>query len=139
MKMKNEICVSSILLVAALTVAQSFGAAEPDDVAAAKARQWNPISVGSFSDSISHAVMRYEEGKAPYQNYSAEQIIHIAENLLVWQNPEGGWPKNQDWSKVLSSDEHSKLPGATGKASCGVSTLDNRTTWSHVDYERMLE
>lgn len=132
--MKNDIDLFSILWVTALTVAQSFGAAEPDDVAAAKARQWKPISVGSFADSRNHAVMRYEEGKAPYQNYSAEQIVHIAENLLVWQNPDGGWPKNQDWSKVLSSDERAKLPGATGKASCGVSTFDNRTTWSHVDY-----
>jgi PelA/Pel-15E family pectate lyase len=109
-------------------------AGEPPEVAEAKAKTWKPIPMGYFGDSIHHALMGFKERKAPYPQHTPEQIVHIAENLLAWQNPNGGWPKNKDWTKVLSDKEQSGLPGRTGRATRGHSTFDNRTTWSQVDY-----
>jgi PelA/Pel-15E family pectate lyase len=99
-------------------------AAEPLDVARAKAMAWSAISQTAFADSIHHARMKFVDQRAPYPQYAPEQIVHIAENLLIGQNDDGGWPKNKDWTRA---DNPASLRG-------GKSTLDNRTTWSQIDY-----
>jgi len=109
-------------------------AAEPEEVIAAKAKQWEPISTGAFADSIHHVIMRYEERKPPYKQYKTEQIIHIAENLLAWQNSDGGWPKNKDWLKIMSPEELAALPQEKNENPYNFSTLDNGSTWSQIDY-----
>jgi hypothetical protein len=105
---------------------------EAADLAAAKLKSWEAVPVGAFGDSINHAIMGYEKGKAPYARYAPTQIVHIAENLLAWQNPDGGWPKNQDWLRVLDAKQLARLPAARGKATSGASSLDNRTTWPQI-------
>ena len=129
MKLKLLLCifVGSLLLIAAALWVREVPVAEPDEVTKAKSRIWEPISTEAFADSISHAVMKYEERKAPYEQYSPGQIVHIAENLLAGQNADGGWPKNKDWTRAYLADERSGLRG-------GPSTLDNRSTWAQVDY-----
>jgi PelA/Pel-15E family pectate lyase len=106
--------------------AQLALAEEPADVTKAKTNSWKAIDAGAFTDSINHAVMKYEGGKAPYDQYSSEQIVHIAENLLAAQNEDGGWPKNKDWIRVYPASQLSKLRGR--------STFDNRSTWAQIDY-----
>ncbi len=119
--------VGKLLLISITLCVQAALVAEPAEVTRAKSQIWEPVSIEAFADSISHAVMKYEEKKAPYQQYSPRQIVHIAENLLAGQNANGGWPKNKDWIRVYSADELPRL-------SSGRSTLDNRSTWAQVDY-----
>jgi len=109
-------------------------AAEPDAVRAAKAKQWEPISTGAFADSINHVIMRYKARKPPYDQFKPEQIVHIAENLLAWQNEDGGWPKNKDWLKIMSPEELAALPKEKKENRHNFSTLDNGSTWSQIDY-----
>jgi len=101
-------------------------AAAPAGTTKARFGEWEAISVGAFADSINHAVMKYEGKKAPYKQYGPEQIVDIAENLLAGQSADGGWPKNKDWIRICSADELRSLRGH--------STLDNRSTWSQIDY-----
>ncbi|MBN2210801.1 MAG: pectate lyase [Sedimentisphaerales bacterium] len=121
-------------LLAVIFFVAAAGAAEPTEVTEAKAKQWEAISVGPFADSIHHATMSNEKKKVPDPQYTPVQIVHIAENLLAWQNPDGGWPKNKNWLKILSADELAQLPAATGKASAGHSTFDNSNTWTQIEY-----
>jgi len=121
---------ASVCIAIVIVFAPGGVAAEPAEVTSARAKQWNPISIGAFADSISHVMMGYEGKKAPYEQYAPKQIVHIAENLLAWQNPDGGWPKNKDWTKILAQNELARLPHVTGAAS----SLDNRNTWSQIDY-----
>ncbi len=90
-------------------------------------QQWQPISIRAFSDSINHARMKFENKQAPYPIYEVEQITLIADNILAGQNSDGGWSKNKDWLRVYTSDDIKILKR-------GPSTLDNRTTWSQIDY-----
>ena len=115
-----------VLIAATVVSGQAAAAGEPIEVTKAKSSQWRLIDAGAFADSINHAVMKYEGQKAPYKQYAAEQIVHIAENLLAGQNWDGGWPKNKDWIKIYSAKELSRLHGR--------STFDNGSTWAQIDY-----
>ncbi len=129
---KTKACVAAVALIAC--VALSASTKRVDVPASAKQREWQPISVGAFADSIHHARMEYAHEEPPYERYRPDQIVHIAENLLAWQNGDGGWPKNIDWLKVFPAEKLEQLPhgrpGHTGRRS----TLDNRTTWSQIGY-----
>ena len=103
-------------------------AQENAEVAAARKKSWEPIDTGAFADGIRHALTHYRNKNAPYERYQENQIVQIAENLLAWQNPDGGWPKNIDWLRVWSPAEIEK------EKSGRRTTLDNRNTWSQIDY-----
>ncbi len=90
-------------------------------------QQWQPISIQAFSDSISHARMKFANKQPPYPIYQVEQITSIADNILAGQNADGGWPKNKDWLRIYDQQDINLL-------SNGSSTFDNRTTWSQIDY-----
>jgi len=106
---------------------------EPPEVTSAEARQWEPIPLDPFGDSIKHAVARFEHHRPSYRQYTPEQIVHIAENLLAWQNPDGGWPKNKDWTREYSEEECARLAHRQ-RSREDESTLDNKNTWTQVDY-----
>jgi PelA/Pel-15E family pectate lyase len=124
-------------VVLAPLVALPVRAAEPasdaaNPVVVAKAQEWKPIPIGYFGDSVNHARMGYKHRKPPYKCYEPEQIVHIAENVLAWQNADGGWPKNVDWLRAFSEKELAGLPN--GKRRGHRSSLDNRCTWAQIDY-----
>lgn len=48
-------------LLAAVALPQAAPAAESDALTAAKAREWKPIPMRSFSDSINHALMSFPQ------------------------------------------------------------------------------
>lgn len=127
MKFSKKKLFPSMLVVTFVALSQAGLVAEPVEVTEAKAKAWTPISVGVFADSINHATTKEVEQKPSYRQYAPQQIIHIAENFLAWQNPDGGWTKNIDWTRAYSIDEISTLRD-------GKSSLDNRTTWSQIDY-----
>lgn len=85
-------------------------------------------STEAFSDGIHHWNLDHSERN--YKRYPAEQYVKIADNLVAYQNEDGGWPKNIDWMAELPADsvvnslsEHYRQ-----------STLDNRNTYSQIEY-----
>lgn len=121
--------IGTLLFAGVLLFRTSPGLAQNQaEVIAAQEKTWEPIDTGAFADGINHALTHYRGKKAPYARYQADQIVHIAENLVAWQHADGGWPKNIDWLKIWSLPEIEKQKA--GKQS----TLDNRNTWSQIDY-----
>ena len=122
------------LVLAVLSFAPAVFAGDADDIAAAKQKKWAAIDTGAFADSIHHAVMKNKGQKAGYERYAPDRIVHIAENLLAYQNGDGGWPKNIDWLKPLSDEERAALPHGEPGTTWQDSTLDNSNTWSQIGY-----
>lgn len=99
-----------------------------------KTNKWQAIDLSLFSDGIHHSLMIYKNEKAPYERYMPIEIDKIAENMLAWQNYDGGWPKNIDWLKKYSSEEFEKLPHRKKEITNYHSTFDNRNTYSQIEY-----
>lgn len=49
-----------------------------------------PIPIDGFADGINH--YRNETDQSEYPRYESEQYVEIAENLLLYQRSNGGWP-----------------------------------------------
>jgi PelA/Pel-15E family pectate lyase len=92
--------------------------------------QQKPIDLGGFYDIIRHA--RYENPVENDSVYKPEQVLEIAENILLYQNQDGGWAKNVDLLRVLSDEEKKTLHENLGKN--GRSTLDNRNIYPQITY-----
>lgn len=60
----------------------------------------------------------------PYERYSSEQVLRIAEAMLQHQNEDGGWPKNVDYLRVLPEEPRDPADRPGGRRS----TLDNDAT-----------
>ncbi len=65
-----------------------------------------------------------------YARYEVGQFREIADNILAYQNEDGGWPKNLDMRAMLDPDSvvlalkpHSRR-----------STLDNNATYTQIEY-----
>lgn len=85
-------------------------------------------SLDRFEDGIHHWNLEHKDRN--YERYTPEQYIEIADNLIAYQNEDGGWPKNIDWLGILNTDSvYSAL-----KESYKRSTLDNRNTFPQIEY-----
>jgi hypothetical protein len=49
----------------------------------------------------------------PVSFYGTDEAKRIAENLLVYQHDNGGWPKNYDWKKELTEADKKRLLAMT--------------------------
>src|SRR5690606_20558384 len=56
--------------------------------------------------------------------------VAIAENMLRFQNSDGGWPKDLDYRVTLDKETVRALRGGA----IDTSTLDNHTTFTQVEY-----
>lgn len=65
-----------------------------------------------------------------YMRYAETAYEKIADNLIAYQNLDGGWLKNIDWLGVLNSDSVKATLNDFEKQS----TLDNRNTFSQIEY-----
>jgi PelA/Pel-15E family pectate lyase len=94
------------------------------------------IDTNDFYDSSHHWYDIYEATNIinPEPNkprYELTQIKEIADNILLYQRNNGGWPKNYDMRAILTKEEKAKLAGAKGLHH---TTFDNCTTYSHIKY-----
>src|SRR5215467_1133910 len=78
------------------------------------------VSLEGLADGIKHYRNRHG---ADYAKYAPEQIVEIAENLLVYQRANGGWIENQDPTRILDAAERARV--AADKAKPEIS-FDNR-------------
>jgi len=116
--------------VAALPKDTEFASdAEARAVAEAKARSHRPIDVSAFHDGIEHYQLEQED--LDYARYRTNQIVEIAENLILYQSADGGWPKNLDWLRIVTVAEAVKE--MQPRLALG-STLDNRNTQPQIRY-----
>lgn len=90
---------------------------------------YNPIDISGFDDGIRH--WKNGPGKGlVYNRFDVDQVREIADNLLKFQNPDGGWPKNIDWLGKLDYDEvWKRLSNFEKKSTC-----DNRNTYTQIEY-----
>ena len=63
--------------------------------------------------------------------YSESDYTKIADNMILFQRANGGWPKNYDMKAILTPEQVEKV--ASTKAVLHT-TFDNETTYTHVYY-----
>ena len=85
-------------------------------------------SIALFSDCIHHWYLEHEPGSC--KQYDPTDYRSIADNLLAYQNEDGGWPKNIDWLGIMNAD--SVINSLTPRYR--QSTFDNRNIYPQVAY-----
>ena len=100
-----------------------------DSIETAKAQTYQAIDLHPLRDGMSHWRKRYGRDRNDPM-YDPSQIVHIAENMLAYQNADGGWPNNVDWQAQIAPDTVRAIKGERRM----VSTFDNHNTFSQIDY-----
>lgn len=85
-------------------------------------------SMNVFRDGIHHWNLGHSVRN--YNRYTVEQYTKIADNFIAYQNKDGGWPKNIDWMAELPADSVLNTLSERHRRS----TLDNRNTYSQIEY-----
>jgi len=90
---------------------------------------YKPIDISGFEDDIRH--WKNGPGKGlEYERFDDNQLTEIADNILKFQNSDGGWPKNIDWLGKLDYEEvWKRLSNLEKKSTC-----DNRNTYTQIEY-----
>ncbi len=96
----------------------------------------NIKDVSGFQDSRHHwmDITDHEQFILPLKNqqsYQPANVRGIADNILLYQQPNGGWPKNYDMLAILTADQKKIL--AEHKDSNNT-TFDNGATYNQVEY-----
>ncbi|MBT4137460.1 MAG: pectate lyase [Candidatus Latescibacteria bacterium] len=107
----------------------SSACAEDEVVRVAKSEMYEEIDLRPLRDSMSHWRKRYGRDRND-RMYEPAQIVLIAENIVGLQNEDGGWPKDVDWQVEIHPDTVRAIKGVRSLRS----TLDNRSTYTHVAY-----
>ena len=94
------------------------------------------ISTSAFYDSVHHWYDIHDDGNIinPVKNqprYKETEITQIADNMLIYQRDNGGWPKNYDMQAILTTEQVDSLVKTKNKLH---TTFDNSTTYTHIDY-----
>jgi hypothetical protein len=94
------------------------------------------ISSADFYDSAHHWYDIHDEERIieplPQQKkYKEDEIRAIADNILLFQKNNGGWPKNYDMQAVLTEEQ--KLAVLNAKTETNT-TFDNGATHSQIIY-----
>ena len=76
-------------------------------------------------------------GKCSDQNtawWSSAEAIRIAENVLLYQRDNGGWPKDTNMQNVLTQSEKDKLIADKPSTAGGYCTIDNGAVRYELEY-----
>jgi PelA/Pel-15E family pectate lyase len=119
-------------LCAALFISLSVGGCALFDTRPAQpgvsSGPYQAISLKGMSDSIQHWRNRYGDN---YAKYSEDQIVQIADNVLLYQRDNGGWVENRDPSRILNADEIKAITAEKGNET---GSFDNRNVYSQIEY-----
>ncbi|HEY2894032.1 MAG TPA: pectate lyase [Pirellulales bacterium] len=88
-----------------------------------------PIATAAFGDGIRH--WKNGHNVENYSAYEPTQVRQIADNLLLYQRANGGWPPNIDPLRVLTEEERRELAAERDRQD---TSFDNRATYPEVDY-----
>jgi Pectic acid lyase len=67
----------------------------------------------------------------PPSFYGSDESVRVAENVLLYQNDNGGWPKNIDMARPLSESEQTQLQKTHNEPD---TLIDNGATWSQIRF-----
>ncbi len=87
------------------------------------------ISLDGFRDGIRH--WKNGQNVDGYSQYRDHQVHEIADNLLLYQRGNGGWPPNFDPTRVLIGADRQRLLDERDRED---TSFDNRSTYTEVDY-----
>ena len=87
-----------------------------------------PPTINRFRDCIHHWYLVHEHDNTP--RIAKDDYCAIADNLIAYQNEDGGWPKNIDWLLILDTDSVRRTLDARHIRS----TFDNRNIHPQIDY-----
>ncbi|MFT3752403.1 MAG: pectate lyase [Paludibacter sp.] len=101
-----------------------------------QAANYPAISMEPFGDSMRHwygiADPSNIVNAVPNQpKYNENEITNIADNILIYQRNNGGWPKNYDMTAILTPEQLNSLVKTKDILH---TTFDNSTTYTHIDY-----
>jgi PelA/Pel-15E family pectate lyase len=88
-----------------------------------------PLPLEGFTDGIRH--WQNSHHTTDYPRLAPDNIVGIADNILVYQRANGGWRENEDPLRILSRDEYRQIVAAHGALD---TSLDNRNGWPQVEY-----
>lgn len=99
-------------------------------------KKYTPINMSIFSDSKNHWYGIRDAGnivnpEANQPQYPEADILKIADNILIYQRNNGGWPKNYDMQAILT---HQQIDSLLKTKDMVHTTFDNQTTYPHVEY-----
>lgn len=86
------------------------------------------IDMGKFSDGLHHWDLFTTD--TSYPRFSIDNYVAIADNIIAFQNKDGGWPKNVDLLANVNIDSLKKT--FTGRQ--GESTFDNENTHPQIEF-----
>ena len=118
-----------LVLTAAASIPGTALAQPPD-------RQRDVRTLEPFEDSAHHWYSINDEERviAPVKDqgrYARSQVKGIADNILLFQKMNGGWPKNYDMQAILTDAQRKDVANARDD---NQTTFDNGATHSHVQY-----
>jgi len=127
----NALNIGSLLLIVLLLDTAVLSAQVKEPV-----KQYIPISMEPFSDSRNHWYGIHDDtnivNPVPNQpTYPESEIIKIADNILLYQRNNGGWPKNYDMQAILTNEQINSLLKTKDQSH---TTFDNSTTYTHIRY-----
>ena len=86
-------------------------------------------STAQFRDGAKHFVDG--SGDSGYARLGEGEVGKIAENILLYQRENGGWPSNWDPQRVLGEEERAAVVAERGKED---TTFDNRSTYPQIEF-----
>ncbi len=122
----------NIILSAVLLMDPYFVHAQKESSAA------DAQDIDSFRDSAHHwydindEVPKMITPQAGQERYAKDQIEKIADNILLYQRANGGWPKNYDMQAVLTDEQKKKI--VSSKHDISLTTFDNGATHSQTAF-----
>ncbi len=119
-KFRRAVTCAAIVAGALGCAAHPRGAARAD---------YAPISTKPFKDNAKH--YRDKSDRSDYARYDEREITAIADNLLLYQRENGGWPPNWDPQRMLSAEEVRQVEGERSQEDA---SFDNRSTYTHLEY-----
>jgi PelA/Pel-15E family pectate lyase len=130
LKTSSFIKILVAVLCASLLFIESFGQVKKET------KVYPPISMSPFSSSARHWYEIHDDGniinpKVNQPKYSETEITRIADNMLLFQRNNGGWPKNYDVQAILTKEQADSVAKAKNKLH---TTFDNSTTYTHIEY-----
>ncbi|MFZ4621868.1 MAG: pectate lyase [Bacteroidota bacterium] len=126
MRFRNIIICTLLLLDTVSILAQKNPAKnEAIDIAGFydSAHHWYDIN-----DEVPKTIMPEKDQK----KYSKDQIEAIADNILLYQRANGGWPKNYDMLAILTDEQKKAI--VDSKNDISLTTFDNGATHSQIAY-----
>jgi PelA/Pel-15E family pectate lyase len=131
--MQNKFRIVSIFLITGILFAFSARVISQENKKDEKA---GPVSLGKFNSSAGHWYHIYDKNniifaKPDQPKFKPSEFVNIADNILLYQKDNGGWPKNYDMQAILTPDQKDSLIKAKNILN---TTFDNSTTFSQIEY-----